>query len=205
MQPGGYDPSRYGDSHADVYDRIYANAFRTDLACRRLAELAEHRGGPVLDLGIGTGRLAVPLRQAGIDVHGIDASAAMIARLRATPDTADILVWHADMANFVLEDRYGVIVCAVSTLFMLPDRDTQIRCLQCAARHLRPEGVLVVEAFVPDPRRFRLGTLSHRPLVLCSPVGMDVGRRRAVGLCALSLRPLGQRTQSLGLGSRPAR
>lgn len=154
MQPGDYEPSRYGESHADVYDRIYANAFQTDLACRHLVELAERHGGPVLDMGIGTGRLAVPLRQGGVDVHGIDASTAMIERLRGRPDTAGIPVWLADMSDFELDDRYGVIVCAVSTLFMLPDRDTQISCLRCAARHLRPDGVLVVEAFVPDLRRY---------------------------------------------------
>lgn len=149
-----YDPASYGDTHADAYDLIYANAFPTDLAAARLTELAATRHGPVLDLGIGTGRLAVPLRQAGTEVHGIDASPAMIARLRAQPEAVNIPVWQTDIADFSLPHRYAVIVCAVSTLFMLPDRDTQISCLRCAGRHLQPNGLLVVEAFVPHPLRF---------------------------------------------------
>jgi SAM-dependent methyltransferase len=154
MGPEFYDPAAYGDTHAEVYDRIYANAFATDLAARRLADLAAARGGPVLDLGIGTGRLARPLRRAGIEVHGIDASPTMIAQLRADPDTADIPVWEADMADFDLPNRYAVIVGAVSTLFMLPSRLHQAECLAHAARHLRPDGVVVIEAFVPDPSRY---------------------------------------------------
>ena len=154
MEEPRYDPASYGESHAGVYDRIYAHVFQTDLACRHLVALAERTHAPILDLGIGTGRIALPLRKAGIDVHGIDASDAMINRLRAQPGGADVPVWRADMADFDLPDRYGVIVCAVSTLFMLPDRATQIGCLRSAARHLRPGGVLIVEAFVPDPVRY---------------------------------------------------
>ena len=148
-----YDPAEYGEAHADVYDRIY-RSFPTADAVTRIAELANHRDGPVLDLGIGTGRLAIPLRAAGINVHGLDASPAMITRLRAQPGGTAIPVWQTDMATFDLPARYSVVVCAVSTLFMLPDRDTHIACLRRAARHLAPGGVVVIEAFVPDPRRY---------------------------------------------------
>lgn len=78
----------------------------------------------------------------------------MIAQLRDRADTADIPVWQADLADFDLPERYAVIVCAVSTLFMLPDRAAQIGCMRSAARHLQPGGVVVIEAFVPDPRRY---------------------------------------------------
>jgi SAM-dependent methyltransferase len=149
-----YVPSAYGEAHVDVYDALYADAFRTDLAVERLAGLAADHGGSVLDLGIGTGRLAQPLVQAGIEVHGIEASPAMIERLRKQPGTADISVWRADMADFSLPGRYGVIVSAVSTLFMLPDSQRQIDCLRCAADHLGPGGVVVIEGFVPDQSRY---------------------------------------------------
>lgn len=149
-----YDPAGYGEAHAEAYDEIYANAFATDVASERLATLANDRDGTLLDLGIGTGRLAMPLRKMGIDVHGIDASPAMIARLRAQRETADVPIWQTDLADFSLPYSYAVIVCAVSTLFMLPDRQRQIDCLNCAANHLQPDGILVVEAFVPNPRRY---------------------------------------------------
>ena len=64
LQAPAYDPARYGDTHAEVYDQIYAGAFPTDQAVRRLVELAATRPGPMLELGIGTGRLALPLYHA---------------------------------------------------------------------------------------------------------------------------------------------
>jgi SAM-dependent methyltransferase len=151
--PAAYDPAAYGNTHADVYDRIYPS-FPTAAAVARITELTAEHPGPVLDLGIGTGRLARPLRAAGVDVHGIDASPAMIAELRSRPGGADIPVHQADIADFDIDHRYSVIVCAVSTLFMLPDRDRQTACLNSARRHLADGGLLIVEAFVPDPHRY---------------------------------------------------
>jgi SAM-dependent methyltransferase len=148
-----YDPARYGEDHAGVYDRIYPS-FPTADAVRRIADLAFDRTGPVLDLGIGTGRLALPLTAAGVDVHGIEASPAMITRLRARPGGTAVRVWPADMAEWTIPERYSVIVCAVSTLFMLPERRLQASCLRAARRHLQPDGVVVIEAFVPDPARY---------------------------------------------------
>lgn len=151
--PAAYDPAAYGNTHAHVYDRIYPS-FPTAAAVARITELAAEVPGPVLDLGIGTGRLARPLRAAGVDVHGIDASPAMIAELRSRPGGADIPVHQADIADFDIDHRYSVIVCAVSTLFMLADSDHQTACLNNARRHLADGGVIVIEAFVPDPRRY---------------------------------------------------
>jgi SAM-dependent methyltransferase len=150
---GSYDPAGYGETHAGVYDRIYP-AFATDAAVARIVAMAAATPGPVLDLGVGTGRLAIPLRAAGVDAHGIDASPAMLAELRARPGGAAVPVREADIADFDLPDRFAVVVCAVSTLFMLPDRGRQAACLRAARRHLRPGGLVVVEAFVPDPGRF---------------------------------------------------
>ncbi len=163
MEPGtdsvAYDPAAYGETHAGVYDQIYADAFRTHDAVEFLTAAAD--GGPVLDLGVGTGRLAIPLTAAGVGVHGLDASPAMLAELRSRTGSDNITVIEADMAAFALPDRYQVIVSAVSTLFMLPDQQHQIRCLRCAREHLRPGGLLVVEAFVPDPTRFDHNRRTH--------------------------------------------
>ncbi len=135
-----------------MYDQIYGSAFRT---ADTLAFLTAAAGdGPLLDLGVGTGRLALPLAAAGVAVHGVDASPAMLAQLRSRPGGDAIETFEADMAGFSLDERYRVIVCAVSTLFVLPNQEYQIRCLQSASAHLKPDGLVVIEAFVPDPARF---------------------------------------------------
>ena len=79
----GYDAATYGDRMADFYDELPTHPADADAAARCLADLAD--GGPALELGIGTGRLALPLARHGVAVSGIDASAAMVAKLRAKP------------------------------------------------------------------------------------------------------------------------
>lgn len=148
------DPSFYGEQHADVYDRIYAQSFSTDLAVQDLADRAERHHGPVLDLGVGTGRLAIPLHRAGIEVHGLEGSPAMIEQMGARTGAADIPVFQADMANFDLPADYGIIVCAVSTLFMIPTRSGQISCLSSARRALSADGIVMIEGLVPNPCRY---------------------------------------------------
>lgn len=146
------DPAGYGETHAPVYDRIYAARFDPGPAVAALSAAAA--GGAVLELGLGTGRLAIPLAQAGVQVDGIEASEAMIARLRAEPGADLVGVLQVDLAEFELPRHdYRVAVCAVSTLFML-DHDAQLTCLRAVARHLQPGGRLFVEAFVPDASRF---------------------------------------------------
>ena len=149
----GNTAARYGDRHAGVYDRIYGARSAPDDAVAALAEAA--RSGRVLELGLGTGRLAIPLARLGVPVDGIEASPVMIAQLRAQPGAELVGVFRVDLDGFVVPHRdYAVAVCAVSTLFMLPSAAAQRRCLVSAARHLRRDGRLFVEAFRPDPTRF---------------------------------------------------
>ena len=146
--------SDYGDSHAAVYDRIYGTRFAPDAAVAALARAAGP-GGRLLELGLGTGRLAIPLVGRGVHVDGIEASSAMINRLRAHPAGAQIGVFQLDLADFDLPAAdYDVAVCAVSTLFMLPHRAAQQSCIAATARSLRPGGRLFIEAFRPDPGRY---------------------------------------------------
>ncbi|MDQ6776257.1 MAG: class I SAM-dependent methyltransferase [Actinomycetota bacterium] len=148
------DASAYGDTHAEVYDRIYGARFDPTLAVAALADAAGP-GGRVLELGLGTGRLAIPLLRHGLQVDGIEASRAMIDRLHAHPGGTRVGVYRADLAEFDLPRHdYDVAVCAVSTLFMLPGRAAQQGCIASAARHLRPGGRLFIETFRPDPGRF---------------------------------------------------
>jgi SAM-dependent methyltransferase len=146
------DPAAYGDRHAPVYDQIYGARFGPQAAVSTLA--AAGRDGGVLELGAGTGRLAIPLAARGIRVDGIEASQAMIGQLRSRPGSSAVGIIIADLAGFDLPYQdYTAAVCAVSTLFMLP-HPAQQSCIRAAARHLRPGGTLFIEAFWFDPGRF---------------------------------------------------
>ena len=158
----GYGPSTYGDAFADVYDDWYGDLADTEATVACVAELADGAtpgDGPplVLELGIGTGRLALPLAEAGCDVRGIDASSAMVDRLRAKPG-GDLPVVIGDLADVVVPPGRGteggatavsVVLCASNVVFNLADEAAQRRCLSGVARVLGPSGRLVVEAFVP--------------------------------------------------------
>jgi SAM-dependent methyltransferase len=147
-----YDASTYGERIAEVYDRFFGGLFDDRATVDFLADQAG--GGPVLELGIGTGRIALPLAAHGLEVHGVDASQAMIGKLRAKPGGEDLPVVFADFADFRAPASYGLVFVVFNTIFGLASQDDQVRCFECVARHLRPEGCFVVEAFVPDSTRF---------------------------------------------------
>ena len=149
----GHDPTAYGASIAGDYDDLYDGLLETNAAVDRLAALAE--GGPVLELGIGTGRLALPLAERGLAVHGVEASPAMVELLRAKPGGANLAVTIADFTDVTVGDEaFSLVVLAFNTVYALPTEDAQVACFATAARHLRPGGRFVVEAWVPDPGRF---------------------------------------------------
>lgn len=152
----GYGPSTYGDRFADVYDEWYEDAFDTEAAVERVAALAgsgrpDGAAGPVLELGCGSGRLAVPLAARGIETWAIDASAAMVARLRARPGGDRVHAVVGDMAELSLPGAppFAVVLCAFNTFFNLTSTAAQRRCLARVAERLAPGGRLVLEAFVP--------------------------------------------------------
>jgi SAM-dependent methyltransferase len=148
-----YTASTYGDRIAEVYDDFHPSTPDADAAVATLAELAN--GGPVLELAIGTGRLALPLAARGVPLQGIDASEAMVARLRAKPGGDAIDVTMGDFADVAVEGRFALVFVAFNTLFALLDQDDQVRCFANVASHLAPDGVFVIEAFVPDLGRYR--------------------------------------------------
>src|SRR5260370_29055527 len=134
---------------ADFYDELPTHPADAGGAARCLADLAE--GGPALELGIGTGRLALPLAGHGVAVSGIDASAAMVAKLRAKPGGAEIPVAIGDFADLGVEGLFSLIFVVYSTFFALLDGDSQRGCFELVADRLVPGGRFVIEAFVPDP------------------------------------------------------
>jgi len=162
-----YEPATYGERIADDYDRLHAH-MDPAAAVEMLTELA--RGGRVLELGVGTGRIALPLAARGVAVSGVDASPAMIERLRAKPGGDAIAVHAGDFADVLAPGPFAVIFVAFNTFFALDSQDAQVRCFENAAERLAPGGLFAIEAFVPDVARFDRGqtlrTMSVRPDVV---------------------------------------
>jgi SAM-dependent methyltransferase len=148
-----YDAGLYGRHAAEFYDDLYGAIEDTDDAVQTLAELAA--GGPLLEFGIGTGRLALPLAARGVTVHGIDASTEMVEQLRAKPGSDAIRVAIGDFASTTVDERFSVVLLSFNAIFLVTSQDEQVRTMQNAAAHLAEGGVVVVEAFVPDPERHR--------------------------------------------------
>jgi len=150
-----YDPAAYGRAIANDYDSLYKTVPDTDEAVALLAGLSD--GGSILEMGIGTGRLALPLRARGIAVAGIEGSQEMLDQLRAKPGGADIPVTVGNFADATMNGTFSVVVLALHTIFGLPSPDDQIRCFENAAKHLEPGGVFVIEARVMDASDFTGG------------------------------------------------
>ncbi|MEP7060641.1 MAG: class I SAM-dependent methyltransferase [Actinomycetota bacterium] len=166
---------------------IYAAAFEGDTA-KAVEFLRQLAGdGPTLELGIGTGRVATPLAEAGIEVHGMDASETMVAKMRAKQGGEHIPVTIGSFADFALESRFGLIYVVFNTFFGLLTQEEQVSCFEAVARHLKPGGAFVMQAFVPDVRRFD----EHEQRVAAESIGID-----EVVLETSTHDPFAQRTDS---------
>jgi SAM-dependent methyltransferase len=150
-----YDSSTYGDRIADVYDEITAPTTSAEQAVEFLASVAGTRR--VLELGVGTGRVAIPLAARGFKVFGIEASPKMAEKMRAKPGGEAIAVEIGDFAEVKIGGKFSLVFVIFNTLFMLNSQDEQLRCFSRVARHLSDDGVFVVEAFVPDQALFDRG------------------------------------------------
>jgi len=148
-----FGPATYGDKVADVYDDLTFPVTRfTDACVEFLASNAGKRR--VLELGIGTGRIALPLAARGLKVHGIDASEKMVVRLREKPGGAEIPIEIGDFADLNVGGTFSLIYVVFNTFFGLLNQERQVRCMVRVARRLSDDGVFVIEAFVPDLSRF---------------------------------------------------
>jgi SAM-dependent methyltransferase len=119
--------------------------------------VAEARGGAALELGIGTGRLAIPLSRRGVRVHGIEISEDMVAQLRAKPGSEEVTVTLGDFAAQSVEDTFRLAYLVRNTVMNLTTQDEQAACFQNVALHLEPGGRFVVEVIVPQLRRLPPG------------------------------------------------
>ena len=145
------DPAFYGDRWAAVYDERHAH-MDPEQAVDFLSALAGD--GRVLELAIGTGRVALPLAARGVTVEGVDASAAMVEQLRAKPGGESIPVAIGDMADVPVSGRFQLVYLVFNALFGLLSQPRQAQCFGNVARVLEPGGMFVIECFVPDLARF---------------------------------------------------
>ncbi len=142
--------ARYDESAEVMFD-----AGAVDPVVDLLVELAG--SGRALELGIGTGRIALPLAQRGVPVHGIELSKAMAARLRAKPGGEDIGVTIGDFATTTVDGTFSVAYLVWNTIMNLTTQAAQVACFRNVAAHLEPGGCFVIEVGVPDLQRLPPG------------------------------------------------
>ncbi|MFZ1878746.1 MAG: class I SAM-dependent methyltransferase [Gaiellaceae bacterium] len=163
----------FGERVAARYDEdteIFAAAV-VDPIVDFLAGLAG--SGAALELGIGTGRIALPLAARGIRVHGIDLSEAMVARLQAKPGADAIGVSIGDFASTTVDDTFSLAYLVFNTIMNLTSQDEQVACFRNVAAHLEPGGCFVIEVSVPDLQRLPPGETVHPFRVTATQLGFD--------------------------------
>ena len=171
-----YGISTYGERVSDYYDAWYGGC--KPGVVDTLAELA--RGGRALELGVGTGRVALPLRQSGVDVHGIDASPEMVAKLRAKLGGQDIPVAIGDFAEPDVEGPFSLVFVVFNTFFALLTQKDQKKCFRNVADLLAPEGRFLMEVFVPDLGRFDRGQSTRTSELSDDVIHLECSRHNPV-------------------------
>jgi SAM-dependent methyltransferase len=146
--------ARYDESSADMFEPAVVGPV-VDL----LVDLAG--SGRALELGIGTGRIALPLAQRGVPVHGIELSKAMASRLRAKAGGAEIGVTIGDFATTAVDGTFSVAYLVFNTIMNLTTQAAQVSCFRNVAAHLEPGGCFVIEVVVPDLQRLPPGETIH--------------------------------------------
>jgi SAM-dependent methyltransferase len=173
----------FGERIAERYDETAADMFDPSVVgpiVDFLADLAFD--GTALELGIGTGRIALPLAQRGIRIRGIDLSEAMVARLRAKPGAEQIDVSIGDFATTTVPGQFSVAYLVFNTIMNLTTQDEQVACFQNVAAHLAPGGCFVIEVSVPDLQRLPPGETIRAFTVSDTRLGFDEYDVAAQGL-----------------------
>lgn len=164
----------FGERVAERYDERYADLADpavVDPIVAFLADLAA--GGAALELGVGTGRIALRLSERGTRVHGIDLSEAMVARLRAKPGAERIDVTIGDFATATVDATFSVAYLVANTIMNLTTQEAQVACFRNAAAHLEPGGCFVIEVIVPGLQRLPPGEVFQPFHVSPSHLGFD--------------------------------
>jgi len=153
-----HDDGYFDERVAAKYDEDVSELFDHDVLEPVIDFLAELAGsGRALELGIGTGRIALPLAQRGVEVHGIDLSGSMVAKLRAKPGGDDIGVTIGDFATTKVDRSFALAYVVFNTIMNLTTQEAQVACFSNVAAHLKPGGCFVVEVMIPELRRLPPG------------------------------------------------
>ena len=152
------EDGHFGERVAAKYDESAAEMFHPEVVDPVVDFLADLAGsGRALELGIGTGRIALPLARRGVAVHGIELSRAMVARLRAKPGGAEIGITIGDFATAAVDGTFSVAYVVFNTIANLTTQAAQVACFRNVAAHLEPRGRFVVELLVPELQRLPPG------------------------------------------------
>jgi SAM-dependent methyltransferase len=164
----------FGEDVASRYDATIGDWNDPEVVNPAVAFLAELAGdGAALELGIGTGRIALPLAARGVPVSGIDLSEAMVARLRAKPGGAEIPVAIGDLSETRVEGRFSLAYVVFNTIMNLRTQEAQVACFENVAAHLEPRGCFVAEIMLPELRRLSPGETFLPFSVEAAHVGFD--------------------------------
>jgi SAM-dependent methyltransferase len=156
----------FDEPEAATYDEGSADMFDPEVLKPTVDFLADLAGdGAALELGIGTGRVALPLSRRGVRVSGIDLSPAMVARLKAKPGGEAIDTTIGDFATATVGGTFRLAYLVFNTIGNLTTQDDQVACFQNAAAHLEPDGYFVIEVGVPDLQRLPHGE-AYRPFTI---------------------------------------
>lgn len=148
----------FGEDAAATYDESSSDMFEPGVVGPAVDLLAELAGaGRALELGVGTGRIALPLAERGVPVHGIEMSRAMVSRLRAKPGGDAIGVTIGDFATARADGTFSVAYLVFNTIMNLTTQDAQVACFRNVADHLEPGGCFVIEVMVPELRKLPPG------------------------------------------------
>lgn len=155
-----HDDGYFGEGVAAGYDEMSADMFDAAVVGPTvdfIGRLADGGNGRALEFAVGTGRIALPLAERGVSVHGIDMSRAMVARLRAKPGGDGIGVTVGDFATATVDGSFAVVYLVFNTIMNLTTQEAQVACFRNAAAHLEPGGCFVIEVGVPDLQRLPPG------------------------------------------------
>ena len=148
----------WNETIAATYDTLGTGMFDPALLAQtvdRLAELA--KGGAALEFAIGTGRVAIPLRERGVPVSGVEIAAPMLAKLREKASETEIPVVLGDMTDATVPGRFSLVFLVFNGISNVLTQDEQVACFRNAAQHLSPGGRFLIELWVPDLRRLPRG------------------------------------------------
>lgn len=168
------DDGYFDEQVAARYDESEAEMFEADIVGPAVDLLADLAGdGRALELGIGTGRIGLPLAKRGVSVHGIELSKAMVERLRAKPGGEDIGVTMGDFATTSVEGTFSVAYLVFNTIMNLTTQEAQVACFRNVATHLAPGGCFIIECGVPDLQRLPAGETIRPFHVSDTKLGFD--------------------------------